>query len=312
MAKYTVQRCVQVIFQLLAISLITFLLMHIAPGGPFERTEGRIYDQAMLSRLEETYGLDKPISQQYIRYLIGIFKLDLGPSLAYPDRKVADILAGRLPFTLLLGILALILATFLGAVIGRITAFTRSKAVNVIIGFLLALGISVPPFIMSFLLIVVFSVHFRLFEVVPSLDAYSTQLKPWILPVIALGVPQGFVLARYVRAVVVEEKEKDYVRTARAKGLSDGAVKAHILRNALLPIITASGSLAIRLALGEIVVEQMFVIPGLGTTFISAIGGRDYPIIMAITLFYTVVMATITLVVDLSYSLLDPRVSLTG
>ncbi|MCA9883442.1 MAG: ABC transporter permease [Anaerolineae bacterium] len=307
---YILKRCIQFIFQILAISLITFVLMHLAPGSPFDRTETHVYDEALRNRLEVTYGLDKPILNQYLHYLAAIAKLDFGSSLVYRDREVVDILAEKLRFTVPLGLLTVTIVTALGTYIGYIWAFTNKAVLRVLLDVVLASGISLPPFIMSFLLIIVFSVHLRMFEVAPTIEAYRTQLKPWILPTIALCLPQAFILARYVRTIVSEEKDRDYVRTVRSKGLTESAVKAHIMRNSYLPIITICGSLAVRSMLGEIIVEQMFLIPGIGTSFITAISRRDYPIIMATTLFYATMLGLIILVVDILYVVIDPRISL--
>ena len=306
---YLIRRAITTLPLLVVVSLITFLLMHAAPGGPFDQIRGRRLNPIELSQLEKAYGLDKPIWQQYLLYIWGAVRLDFGPSFAYQSQSVGDLLREHFPFSARLGLQAILVATSVGIPLGAIAAFKHNSIIDYAIVTAATVGIAIPSFILSLYLVIFFASTLHMVSIIPTIEDYQTQLKPWILPTLALATPVASILARYTRSAIVEEMHQDYVRTGRAKGLSEGLVfTRHVLRNAILPVWTITGPLAVGLITGSVIVERMFMMPGIGTYFIDAVTGRDYSMIMGTTLFYTVIITIFNLVIDLTYVLIDPRI----
>lgn len=302
MARYLVQRILWTVPVLLGVALVTFVLMHQVPGGPWDRAK-RLPPQA-LENVDREYGLDRPLWEQFGRYLLGLARGDLGVSFQQRNRPVAEVLADGIRVSATLGVLALALSVTVGVGLGVLSALRRNTLLDyATVGFA-TLSASVPSFILGMLLLVLFTAQFHW---LPSSGWGSPQQA--VMPVLALSALPTAYIARVTRAGMLDVLQQDYVRTARAKGLPEHAVVLrHLLRNALIPVLTVAGPLAAALVTGSFIVEELFAIPGIGRAFVTSIGQRDYGVIMGTTLFYTSVVVLANLAVDVLYGLVDPRI----
>ncbi|MBI2987763.1 MAG: ABC transporter permease [Deltaproteobacteria bacterium] len=302
MARYLLRRLLHGIVVLWVVVTLTFVLMRITPGGPFDR-ERRLPPE-VLANIAAKYHLDEPWSRQYARYLGGILRGDLGPSYKYLDRSVSDIVVETFPISALLGILALVFALAFSFPVGICAAYYHNSWTDRWCLLLATLGISLPHFILGALLIWLFSVQLGWFQA-----GRWENLTSVVLPTITLGAAPAAYFFYLLRSTLLETLGEDFIRTARAKGLKDSAVLfKHALNNSLIPTLTVLGPLAATLITGSFVVEYIFAIPGMGRFFITAVTDRDYPLIMGVTLVYTVLLVGANLLVDLCYSLVDPRI----
>lgn len=309
MATYLVRRLLWIIPVLFAVSLITFALMHTVPGGPWAREKP--LNDATVAALNKKYSLDKPIPQQYLDWVGSMVQGDLGPSFRYQQRTVNDIVADGLPTTLHLGLMAFAVAVLLGIPLGIIAALGHNKLPDYTATAISIVGIATPSFILAILLVVLFAV------VLPGLTDGTVSLpvsgwkdpETWVMPVIALsGYPVAQV-ARYTRASMLEVTRKDYIRTAHSKGLRARAVVfRHMIRNALIPVVTILGPVLAFLVTGSFIIETFFGVPGVGRFYVQSIGTRDYGMIMATTVLYASTVAALNLVVDVLYAYIDPRI----
>jgi oligopeptide transport system permease protein len=288
------------------ISLITFTLMHLVPGGPWDvMGGGKILAPAVRKLIAEKYGLDKPLPQQYIDYVTAAIHGDLGPSY-FGTRTVNQIISEGFPVTAALGLFALGSSMFIGIPLGMFAALRHNRAVDRFIIFFVTMGISIPNFVIGIFLIIVLAVEFRL---LPT-QFRITEFKSWILPGMILALRPTVALVRLTRSATLEVLSEDYVRTARAKGLGSFMVnRRHILRNAMIPVVTLLGPMTADLITGSFIVESMFGVPGIGRTFVRAVFQRDYALFMGVTLFYALIVVLFNLLVDLTYSFLDPRIA---
>lgn len=303
MIRYLVRRVVWLIPVLLFVSLITFTLMHITPGGPWDKEKA--VSPQIVANLNAKYNLDKPAWQQYLIYMGNALRGDLGPSYTYQDRSVTQIILGGLPNTASLGVFASIVAILLGVPLGILAAMRQNTIVDYVALAFGTIFASVPSFVLGFVLIIVFALTLHL---VPT----SGWGKPnqYILPVFTLGLNQAALLTRITRASVLDVSRQDFMRTARAKGLKEFLlIRRHLLKNALIPVVTVIGPILAFLIVGSIVVETIFSVPGVGRLLVQGIGQRDYSLIMGSTLLYAVVIATLNLVVDILYGFIDPRIT---
>jgi oligopeptide transport system permease protein len=302
MTAYLIRRLLWLVPVLLFVAFITFVLMHSVPGGPWDRDKP-LPPQAV-EQLNRKYGLDRPLWEQFGRYLAGLIHGDLGVSYRQSGRSVTDLIGDGIKVSATLGGLAMLVAIAVGVPLGIVAALRRNRALDYVSVSLATLGASTPNFVLGIILIVVFASTFHL---LPTIGWGSW--KQAVMPVIALSaLPMAF-LARITRASVLEVLQQDYVRTAWAKGLSARAVVLrHVARNALIPILTLVGPLAAALVTGSFIIESQFAIPGIGRAFVTAIFGRDYGVIMGVTLFYALVVATANLAVDLACAAVDPRI----
>jgi oligopeptide transport system permease protein len=287
---------------LLAVAVLTFVLMSLVPGGPCNGE--RLPSKQAKTNCEEHYGLHDPLWQRLGTYLGNLAQGDLGESTFYQHRPVTQVISDRLAVSATLGLLALAVSVGLGIAIGVVCGLRQNSAVDYGGVALATLGASLPSFILGILLLYLFvgRLHW-----LPSGEWGSP--KQAIMPVIALSALPAAYIARVTRASVLDALNEDYVRTARAKGVRERAVVLrHVLRNALLPVLTVVGPLAAYLVTGSFLVETLFSIGGIGLAFVEAIGGRDYDLIMGTTLLYATVIAVANLIVDLTYGVLDPRV----
>ena len=304
MLKYAAKRIVLGIVTLFVVSALTFFLMNIVPGGPF-MAEKAISQQAM-DALNEKYGLDKPLTEQFANYMKAALHGDFGPSLRQRGRNVTDIILDRFPVSARLGGCAVLLALCVGIPLGCLAAFNRGKAADSIIIFFATLGIAVPSFVICVLLLYVFGVRL---QVLPThgLDGWKT----YIMPVLTLATYPSAYIARLMRSSMLDVMGQDYMRTARAKGVSQFKILfKHALRNAILPVVTYLGPMTAYTLCGSFVVEKVFAIPGLGGQFVSSITNRDYSIIMGTTIFLAGLMILINVLVDVLYTFIDPRIKL--
>jgi oligopeptide transport system permease protein len=302
MISLLLKRLVHAVIVVWIVATLTFVLLRLAPGGPFDSE--RKLPPEVIANLEAKYHLDEPILQQYLRYLVGIVRADLGPSYKYLDRGVTDIIRDTLPTSVLLGGLALVFALLISFPAGLLAAYYRDSAIDRCCMFLATLGISLPNFILGALLIWFVALQLGLLQVGRWSDWSTT-----ILPTITLGAAPAAYLAALLRSTLIESLNEDFVRTARAKGLKESVVvMKHAFFNSLIPVLTVVGPLTAALLTGSFVVEYVFAIPGMGRFFITAVTDRDYPMIMGVTLVYTVLLVSANLAVDLLYGYVDPRI----
>ena len=303
MTRFIAGRILWLVPVLLFVSLITFTLMHITPGGPWDKDKPP--SAQAIANLNAKYNLDKPAWQQYLFYMNGVLHGDLGPSYTYQDRSVTSIILQGLPTTASLGLLAATLALLVGVPLGVIAATRQNSAVDyTALGFGTVFA-SVPSFVLGFVFIIVFALDLHL---VPT----SGWGKPtqYILPVLTLGLNQAALLTRITRASVLDVSRQDFMRTARAKGLREVlVVQRHLLKNALIPVVTVMGPILAFLLVGSLIVETIFSIPGIGRLLVQGISQRDYSLIMGTTLLYAFVIALFNLVVDVLYAFIDPRIT---
>lgn len=289
---------------ILVITTLTFVLMKVIPGSPFNEERGT--NEAVQKNLEAYYHLDDPLIFQYIIYLKSIITFDFGPSIKKPSDSVNDMLERGFPVSFELGMTAIVIAVISGLVLGVIAALRRNGFLDYAAMSLAVLGISIPNFILATLLIQQFAVNLKLFPA-----ATWTSPIHMVLPTAALAVGPMAIIARLIRSSMVEVLTQDYIRTAKAKGLSPfKIIVKHALRNALMPVITVLGTLVASILTGSFVIEKIFAIPGMGKYFVESINQRDYPVIMGTTVFYSVILIIMLFLVDLAYGLLDPRIKL--
>ena len=284
------------------VATLTFLLLRITPGGPFD-SERRLPPE-VIANLAAKYHLDEPVWQQYLRYLGGIARGDLGPSYKYLDRGVSEIIADTLPTSIILGGVSILFAVLVAFPAGLFAAYFRNSFVDRLSMSIAAFGISLPNFILGALLIWAVALQLGWLQI-GRWDDWSSV----VLPMITLAAAPTAYLASLLRSTLIETMSEDFVRTARAKGLEESRVIAkHALLHSLIPVLTVMGPLVAALLTGSFVVEYVFAIPGMGRFFITAVTDRDYPLIMGVTLVYTTLLVCANLVVDLLYSFVDPRI----
>ena len=302
MITYLSRRILWIIPVLFTVSVITFGLMHAVPGGPWD-SEKRL-PAGVEARLNAEYGLDRPVVEQYVSWLGGFVQGDLGPSYRFQDRRVNDIVADGLGTTVQLGVMAFLLAVIVGIPLGIFAALGHNRWPDYLSTSLSIVGIATPSFVLAILLIVVFAVTLGWFPT----GGWKTPAH-WVLPTIALAGFPIAVIARYTRASMLEVTRKDYIRTAHSKGLrADAVVSRHMIRNALIPVITILGPTLAFLVTGSFIIERIFSVPGVGQFYLNAIQTRDYSLLMAMTMLYAFAVAFLNVVVDILYAYIDPRI----
>ncbi len=300
--KFILSRAFTGLFVVLVVVTITFFLLRMLPGGPFDE-EKELPDQ-IRQNIEAKYNLDQPSWKQYLLYLKGLSKGDFGPSYKYIDRSVNDIIRETLPVSIELGIIGLFLSIALGSIAGIVSAIKPRGFFDFFAVSTATALVSVPSFVIGAVLIYFFSVRFRIFPA-----ALWGSPSHVVLPALTLAAGPAAYLARLIRASMLETSDALYIRTARAKGLSNFMViTKHILRNALIPVVTVMGPITAFLITGSFVVEHIFAIPGIGRFFVLAVSNRDYPLVMGITIIYTIILVLANLTVDILYVYLDPRI----
>lgn len=302
MLNYIIRRVLWAIPVLLIISLVTFSLAHVIPGGPFDREKP--LPAEIIANLEAYYGLDDPLWKQYTDYLWNALHGDFGPSYSSRSRTVNDIISTHFPVSAQLGVLAVIVAMVVGIPLGMISALKQNTFIDYFCMFFALLGVSVPAMTLGPVLVYIFALKLHILPV-----ARWGTWQQAILPAFTLGIGSAALLARLTRASMLQVIREDYIRTARAKGVSEGKVTTHhALKNALIPVVTVIGPLFAALVTGSLIVEQIFAIPGSGKYFITSITNRDYPVVLGIMLLYALIIIVANLIVDLTYSWIDPRI----
>ncbi len=302
MFRFIVRRFLWLILVLFVVLLITFVLMHLVPGGPWDREKALA--PKVVEALNARYGLDKPLWEQFFNYIGGVLQGDLGISYSRSDRTVTSILLEGLPKTATLGLLAFILAQSIGIPFGVAAALKQNSAIDYASVLFSTIFASIPGFVLGILLMIFFSV---ILHWLPTSGWGSPQQI--IMPVICLAALPAAQSARITRASTLDVMRQDYVRTARSKGLLENVVRMrHIFRNSLIPVVTVPGPELANLVTGSFIIENLFVIPGIGRMFVQGINARDYSLIMGSILFYALTIAILNLAVDILYAAIDPRI----
>lgn len=304
MVKFIVKRLAMMVATLFVILLITFLIMHAIPGGPY--SAGKRLPEAIQAALDEKYNLNAPLYVQFWDYFQGVLHFDLGPSFKYEGMTVNELIAQGFPISAALGVFSMVFTLLLSIPLGIMAALKHGKWQDTLIGALTALGVTIPSFVVATLLDYFLAYKLNWFPVFGV-----ATLKGYVLPVIALS---GFYLAfmtRLTRSSLMDVMRSDYIRTARVKGLPEyKVVFRHGLRNSLIPVVTVLGPTLAGLLMGSFVVEKIFALPGMGRFFINSITNRDYTAIMGFTLFYATILVILVFLVDIVYSIIDPRIKL--
>ena len=305
MTVFVIRRLFWTIPVILLVIFMTFILMRQIEGNPFRQTE-RAVPAAIQRNLEQKFGLDQPWYIQYVRYVRGVATFDLGPSLVLRNRTVNEIVRAHFPNSIQLGGLAFLFAIVIGIPIGVIAALRHNSTVDYGAMVVANVGFAVPSFLLGTLLIYFFALRWG--------DTFGLPTSGWatwkhkVLPVVALGTGPMAIFARIVRGTMLETLQQDYVRTARAKGLRwRRVVVLHVLRNSLIPVVTAAGPLLGFIVTGSFVIELIFGIPGIGRYYVTAVQARDYSVVMGVTVLLSIIIIFANLVVDILYGFLDPR-----
>lgn len=328
MTRYILGRLAALVFVLFAVSLITFSIMHSVPGGPFDE-EKQPLPPAAKANIMRKYGLDKPYWQQYLNYMANAVRFDFGIPFQQPTSTVTELIAQKWPVTAQVGIMTLLIVFGVGVPLGTMAAYYQNSWIDNALTFFAMLGITMPSFVLAYMLLLTFSVWL---DWLPMrgwgdsvLHGFGSSFclldspgwknglfcSDWLMPVFAYSLGPMAVIARYTRASVVDAIRSDFVRTARSKGLGERMVlNRHVLRNALIPIVTVAGPMIPDLMTGSIFIESTFAINGLGKYFVTSSFNRDYPMIMANALLIAGLWGVMNLMSDVTYTLVDPRVRL--
>jgi len=306
MSKYILKRIVSSIITLWVVVTATFILAHVIPGGPFDRE--KVLPPEILKNITERYNLDKSLLWQYQDYIGDLVKLDLGPSFQQRGTSVNDIINRGFPISAKLGAVAVSISLVFGIILGIISAYKQGKWQDNLAMFISTLGVTIPSFVIATLLIYFLGEKLRWFPVFGL-----SSPKHYILPAMALaGFSMAFI-SRLIRSSLLDVIRQDYIRAARARGLSETSIVfVHSLRNAILPVITYIGPLVAAILTGSFVVERIFTIPGLGRSFVDSISNRDYTLVLGVTVFYSFLLIVCNLLVDILYAFVDPRINIEG
>ncbi len=304
MLRYALLRSLGAIPTLLLVIVLAFLMVHAAPGGPFDAERALPADVA--EKIEAAYHLDEPLPQQFLRYMSGVLKGDLGPSYRYRDYTVSDLIGRGFPLSLKLGLLAISLALLLGFSAGTFAALRQGSMLDRIVMSFAMSGISIPVFVVGPVLVLLFAVKLHW---LPAGWSGASGGAKYVLPVITLALPQIAYIARLTRASMIEVLSRDFIRTARAQGLATKTIiRVHALKPAMLPVLSYMGPAIAAILTGSVVVEEVFGIPGLGQFFVRGALNRDYTLVLGIVIFYAALIIALNLIVDILYGVIDPRV----
>jgi oligopeptide transport system permease protein len=306
MLAFIIRRIVWTIPVLLLVILMTFAMMKLIKGNPFQVTD-RPVPESIQRNLDRKFHLDKPWWEQYLYYVRDTARLDLGPSLVQRNQDVNDVIKEHFPTSIKLGLMAMGFAIIVGIPLGVFAALKHNTALDYTAMGIANLGFALPSFLVATLLIYFFALRLKDYTGLPT-NGWNGP-SSWVLPVIALGIYPMTYFARLVRGTVLETMQQDYIRTAKAKGLRWRIVVGkHVLRNSLIPAVTAAGPVLGGLITGSFIVETIFGIPGIGKYYVTAVTGRDYSVVMGITVLLSVIIIVANLVVDILYGYLDPRI----
>jgi oligopeptide transport system permease protein len=300
--SFILRRFVSAIPTLFLIITISFFLIRLAPGGPFDLE--RPLEAKVMDNLNRIYKLDRPLVEQYLLYLGALARGDFGPSFIMRDFTVAELFARGLPISMTLGALALLVAILVGGTLGAIAAFRQNSAVDYLVTGLGTFGLTIPTFVIAPMLQIVFGLTLSLLPVA----GWTGSWRNLVLPVITLSLPQIAVVARMTRAAMIENLRSNHIRTLKSLGLPNRVVVRHALRGAALPVVSYLGPAAAALLTGSVVVETIFAVPGIGRYFVEAALNRDYTLVMGTVVVVAVFVLLFNLIVDILYAVIDPRV----
>jgi oligopeptide transport system permease protein len=302
--RYTLRRLLGAVPTLFLVIVFAFLLVHAAPGGPFD--DQRVLPPEIEANIQAAYHLDEPLPMQFLRYVSGVVRGDFGPSYSYRDYTVSELIGQSFPISLQLGALAMLLAVIIGVGTGTVAALRRNSPLDkLVMGFAMT-GISIPVFVIAPLLVLLLAVNLQW---LPASWTGSQGASRLLLPVVSLALPQIAYVARLTRASLIDVLSSDFIRTARAQGLGTVAIiRYHALKPAMLPVLSYLGPAVAAVLTGSVVVEEIFGIPGLGQLFVRGSLNRDYTLVLGVVIFYATLIVLLNLVVDLLYGVLDPRI----
>lgn len=304
MLRYALLRLLGAIPTLLLVIVLAFIMVHAAPGGPFDAE--RTLPADIEANIAAAYHLDEPLPQQFVRYLRGVLHGDLGPSYRYRDYTVSELIGAALPLSLKLGATAMLLAIIVGVTAGSIAALRHNSVIDRVLMAFAMTGISIPVFVVAPLLVLLLAVKVQW---LPAGWSGNEGASRYVLPVIALALPQIAYIARLTRASMIDVLASDFIRTARAQGLRTRAIiRYHALKPAMLPVLSYMGPAVAAILTGSVVVEEIFGIPGVGQFFVRGALNRDYTLVLGIVIFYASLVVLLNLVVDLLYAAIDPRI----
>lgn len=304
MLRFALLRLLWAIPTLLLVIVLAFLMVHAAPGGPFDAE--RALPPEIEANIARAYHLDEPLPQQFVRYLGGVLRGDFGPSYRYRDYSVSELIGRAIPVSMKLGVLAMALAVLAGVSFGTLAALRQNSVLDRLTMGLAITGISIPVFVIAPLFILFFAVKLQW---LPASWSGSTSAWRFLLPVIALALPQVAYIARLTRASMIEVLGSDFIRTARAQGLGTVAIiRYHAMKPAMLPVLSYMGPAIAAILTGSVVVEEIFGIPGVGQFFVRGALNRDYTLVLGIVIFYAALVILLNLIVDVLYGFLDPRI----
>lgn len=311
---YIIRRIILLFVTLILISLITFAVFQVMPGDPIRIMLGPDADEVQVETLTKQLGLDRPLHIQYLEWVKGLATGDLGQSIRF-SKPVSELILDRLPVTLSLAAITLTIVVVVAIPLGMFVARRKNSLSDVVVSSVTQLGMAIPSFWLGMLLILYLGMNFSFFSIsgyVPWSTSISGAFGALLLPALTIAIPQIAVKFRYVRNAILEQLQLDYVRTIRSKGIKERVVMyKHVLRNSMIPILTIFGLITAEVVAGTIIVEQVFALPGLGKLLITSISSRDFPLVQGIVMYITLVVVVINFLVDVLYSVLDPRIRLT-
>lgn len=311
---YIIRRTLLFIVTVALVSLITFAVFQIMPGDPIRIMLGPDADEAQIATLKAQLGLDQPLHTQYFEWIRGLLTGDLGQSIRF-SKPVSELIMDRLPVTISLAVMTLTIVVIVAIPLGIFVAKRQNKLSDVVFSTVTQVGMAIPSFWLGMLLILYLGMNFKFFTVsgyVPWTESIPGALGSLLLPALTIAIPQIAVKFRYVRNAILEQLRLDYVRTLRSKGIKEKLVLyKHVLRNSMIPILTIFGLITAEVIAGTIIVEQVFGLPGIGKLLITSISYRDFPLVQGIVMYITLAVVFINFLVDILYSILDPRIRLT-
>jgi len=310
---YIVRRFILLLTTILLVSIITFGVFQILPGDPVRTMLGTEADPTQIENMRSELGLNRPLYEQYTDWMKGLLTGELGSSIRF-SMPVKDLLFDRLPVTMSLAGLTLLIVLLISLPLGMFAARRQNKLSDVSLSTVTQVGMAIPSFWLGMILILYIGMQFSFFKIsgyIPWTQSVTGALSTLVLPALTIAIPQIAVNFRYVRSAILEQNQLDYVRTVRSKGMSEQNVMyKHVLKNSMIPILTVFGLIMAEVVAGTIIVEQVFSLPGVGQLLITAISNRDFPLVQGIVMYITVAVVMINFMVEILYSVLDPRIRL--
>jgi len=305
MAKYILKRLIAAVISMFFLITVTFFLMHAIPGGPFSAGEQKDLNPEILVAIRARYGLDKPVFQQYLNYLGKLVQGDMGVSFKRTNYTVNELISSGFPASAQIGTWAILIALVVGIPLGIVSALKRGSWADMLAMIIATIGVAIPTFVIAMIFMYIFCMKLA---ILPNIGWGGAVY--FVLPVACMCLSPIANITRLTRSSMLEVARQDYIRTARAKGVPEfGVIFKHGIRNAVLPVVTYLGPLVAGLLTGSFAIERLFMIPGLGRYFVNAVSDRDYTVIMGLTIFYGAFIMLCTLVVDIAYAIIDPRVT---